>query len=77
MAKYLGWWTGPSGKEYAWAEALKKYENAYRRWASGSWGMALAARISNTYLQSILGLIAQFTPPSDQVLQQEYTRLSN
>ena len=62
-AKYLGWWTGPEGRLRIWDEAVAKYIKAVRRWATGRWGFALSVKICNTYLQPILGFIAQIAPP--------------
>ena len=70
-AKYLGVWVGPEGAPQAWQEGVAKYRARPRRWAAGFWGMTLMTRIYNTYVFSVLSFVAQFYPPTEDVLETE------
>ena len=74
-AKYLGIWMGPEGYTLAWTEALEKFKKAVPRWTTAGWGLQLATLIYNVYLSSILGFVAQFYPPTEEVIAAEQMAL--
>ncbi len=66
---------GPLGAANAWTEALQKYRKAVHRLSQGSWGLHLSTLVYNVHVSSILGFVAQFYPPSKEILDAEASAL--
>ena len=60
-----------TSKDNGWTKPVQKYCERSQQWALANWGLALSARLYNTFVISVISFIWQLEKPPEEIMTKE------